>query len=85
MTVWHEINYTAPESMHVHMHIQTALQLYIILYALSQDRLLLSSGLKTEPSKYEVTAPVKANPLLRSHILACTVHTETAEQQPSIL
>jgi len=31
------------------------------------------------------TFPVKANPLFRSHILACRVHTETAEQQPSIL
>lgn len=71
--------------MHVHMHIQIALQLHIILYVLSQDILLLSSGLNIEPSKYEVTAPVKANPLFRSHILACRVHTETAEQQPSIL
>lgn len=85
MTAWHEINYTAPACMHVQMHIQRAFQLHIILYALSQDRLLLSSGLNTEPSKYEVTAPVKANPLFRSHILACRVHTETAEQQPSIL
>ena len=84
MTALQEINYTAPACMHVQMHIQTAFQLHIILYALSQDRLLLSSGLNTEPSKHEVTAPVKANPLLRSHILACRAHTEIAEQQPSI-
>jgi hypothetical protein len=66
------------------MHIKTAVQLHIILYALSQDR-LFRRGLNTEPSKYEVTAPVKANPLFHPHILACRVHTETAEQQPSIL
>jgi hypothetical protein len=45
----------------------------------------MRSGLKTELSKYEVTAPVMANPLFHSHILACRVRTETAEQQPSIL
>jgi hypothetical protein len=72
--------------MHACTHAHTnSIQLHIILYALIPDTLLLSSGLNTEPSKYEVTAPVMANPLFRSHILACRVHTETAEQQPSIL
>jgi hypothetical protein len=85
MAVWHEISYTAPACMHVHMHTQTALLLHTSLCALNQDRLLLSSDLSTEPSNYEVRAPVMANPLFRSHILACRVHKETAEQQPSIL
>jgi len=37
MTVWHEINYTAPASMHVHMHIQTALQLQFCMPLVRTD------------------------------------------------
>jgi hypothetical protein len=33
----------------------------------------------------KVAVPVKVNPLFHSHILACIVHRETAEPQPSTL